>query len=259
MLHRRAVIVNLVELLVNFIQVDIYFIKTGSRVKQFQPYRQRLREALMKPAFIVMHYLETFRTGLVESGPHATESLSPSSIASYYPANVIVPTYQFHRLMMAALRQRLRPPSYAGTLERVVRGWHREPATNEELATLLLFGGVEQVYRIVKIKTYADRMKELRHFFEVEPEDVALPHLDQNLAFRRDYAVKPRDVALPHLDQILERPLYSRIEEDELSTENVRDFMSPFKWISDLIADPDHMDSLSATALNGQPFEEEST
>jgi hypothetical protein len=63
--------------------------------------------------------------------------------------------------MVSAYRQKLRPPTYAGTIERKLRGWDRTPASDADVAQVLVYGGMEEVLKIMVIPTYSARLQAL--------------------------------------------------------------------------------------------------
>ncbi len=74
---------------------------------------------------------------------------------------MLLPALQFYRILVSAYRQKLRPPTYAGTIERKIRGWDRTPASDAEVAQVLIYGGMKEVLRVMSRPTYATRLQAL--------------------------------------------------------------------------------------------------
>jgi hypothetical protein len=178
MLHRNAVVDKMVLVITDFIQYKIYQVKSSSRQRQFAPCRKRLLSRLKAPTFIIYHFLETLRAKIstlerIDLWPESASYEICSScshlqcaIIDTYPADALLPTYQFFKIMVSAFRQKLRPPTYAGTLERRLRGWHRSPATDADVTKVLLFGGLKEVQRIMRFPRYILRLAEVRAFVD---------------------------------------------------------------------------------------------
>ncbi len=86
-------------------------------------------------------------------------------IDRYHP-EYLLKLHQMYKLLLAAFVRKLRPPSYAGRLERSLRGWSKTPASQDDIVKVLLLGGLRVVNRIIGIKTYAARRKALDDFIE---------------------------------------------------------------------------------------------
>jgi hypothetical protein len=61
---------------------------------------------------------------------------------------------------------KLRPKTYAGSIERVVRRWNAEAAPIGEIAMLLIYGGFEVIDYLLRMKPYAKRRAALSSFME---------------------------------------------------------------------------------------------
>lgn len=72
--------------------------------------------------------------------------------------------HDMYRLLIATFTRQLRPPSYATTLERAVRGWNGRIPTEKELYLVLNFGGLSMVNEILSIQSYAGRCKAVEAF-----------------------------------------------------------------------------------------------
>ena len=66
--------------------------------------------------------------------------------------------------MVQTLTRKLRPPTYAGSIEKVMRGWTKRPACDEDIAFVLVLGGVSQVAKLLACKNYSERRRLLHTF-----------------------------------------------------------------------------------------------
>jgi hypothetical protein len=196
MLHRQAVVTKMVIAVTDFIQFKIYRIRNPSRQREFAPVRKRMIERFTTPAWIIYHFLETYRKEILSSiTPPATSILSAASwspwsspqqqsspttaadlgicqscshlqcsIIAQYPIDDLLPTYQFFKIMLSAFRQKLRPPTYAGSIERRLRGWNRGAASDDEMTKVLILGGMREVYHIMKGPKFMSRLAEMQRF-----------------------------------------------------------------------------------------------
>ena len=175
MMHREKVILGMVSTIADYVQMEVYQVKSASRRKQFAPSRARMESRLKASSFIIYHFLERYRAGLmrdsertcskspgtcmVEPGPFRTEM--QKLIIDGYPEDMLLPAFQFYRVMVSAYRQKLRPPTYAGTIERKLRGWDRTPASDADVAQVLIYGGMEEVLKIMLHPSYGARLQAL--------------------------------------------------------------------------------------------------
>jgi len=74
-----------------------------------------------------------------------------------YDDETLLKAHQVFPLVMASFSRRLRPPSYAGRLERTFRGYLKDRPADEVYTTILAIGGLRQVERFWETKDYNDR------------------------------------------------------------------------------------------------------
>jgi F-box domain len=174
MMHRERIVMRMVSTIADYVQTKIYQVKSASRRRQFAPSRSRMERRLKASAFITYHFLEKFRADLLchmeEASSSTKSSLSDlgsadveiqTRIINGYPEDTLLPAFQFYRIMVSAYRQKLRPPTYAGTIERKIRGWDRTPASDADVTQVLIYGGMEEVLRIMLHPTYGARLQAL--------------------------------------------------------------------------------------------------
>ncbi len=174
MIHRESTVLRMVSTIADYVQIKIYQVKSTNRRKQFAPSRARMESRLKGSAFIIYHFLEKFRAALIRHSeeacsdsqgtttePPSFENEMQTEIISCYPEDTQLPAFQFYRIMVSAYRQKLRPPTYAGTIERKLRGWDRTPASDADVALVLIYGGMEEVLKIMLHPTYGARLQAL--------------------------------------------------------------------------------------------------
>jgi hypothetical protein len=207
MLHRQAVVTKMVTAVTDFIQFKIYQMKSASRQRKFEPIRKRILDRLITPTWIIYHFLETFRKELLSSitspttpissiTSHSPSSSPPNpsfpaaaeeigicqscshlqcSIIALYPIGDLLPTYQFFKILLSAFRQKLHPPTYAGSIERRLRGWTRDATSDEDMTKVLVLGGMRDVHRIMKCSGYTSRLAEMQRFISKVDGSVSVP------------------------------------------------------------------------------------
>jgi len=112
--------------------------------------------------FAIFQLLETMRATLVvnASVDPLNLGLGPDirALAARkfgYSASKIIDTFS---LLMRFLDRQLRPPTYLSGVEKFVLGYSKDPPLESIRLALVFFGGVGQISRIVRIKTYKERV-----------------------------------------------------------------------------------------------------
>ena len=164
LVHRGSVVRKLAQKIVEFIMVKIYICKTKEQMKEFA---HNLTKTLSNLLMYISHFLESYRAALVRARDQLPDGVFPNHhrvqrqiIERYDLQNIYLAHAMFNLLAMVVYRK-LRPPSYAGNLERKLRGWSKEPATREDVVKLLVIGGLDEVKRVIEHKTYAERREAL--------------------------------------------------------------------------------------------------
>ena len=174
MMHRERIVLKMVSTIADYVQVKIYKVKSASRRSLFAPSRSCMERRLKASVFIIYHFLEQLRADLLchmekqcngsKDSPADSGSVDieiQTRIINGYPEDMLLPAFQFYRIMVSAYRQKLRPPTYAGTIERKIRGWDRTPASDADVAQVLIYGGMEEVLKIMLYPTYGARLQAL--------------------------------------------------------------------------------------------------
>jgi hypothetical protein len=105
-----------------------------------------------------------------QPGPAITKE--EKKIIERYDPRLRLPYFYMYSFILQVLTRKLRPPTYAGSMERFVRGWNTAPATSEEIAFALVLGGVDQVAKLLTCKKYYERRRALDEFIKsLSPKD----------------------------------------------------------------------------------------
>ena len=150
-----------------------WFVDKGEQASQMSTNEQILTKCVTPYLWMLFHFLEKYREGLIEVAMEPKLPLELTTvICRQLSANIIrgynknlalrLPVVFQHLLKMA--RRILRPPSYAGTVERAMRGWTAEPASERQCLELLIKGGLENLRILVSIKVYNNRIEAINSF-----------------------------------------------------------------------------------------------
>ncbi|KAK7739948.1 hypothetical protein SLS53_005542 [Cytospora paraplurivora] len=145
---------------------EIFLKTTRDQVASFASQRERMYRRLIPLLFTVFHFLENYRRlhlqyiqehgyGL-ERTPYTLNPIEVQ-IMNMYDDRTLLQVHQVFPLIVASFCRRLRPPSYAGRVERAVRGYLREKPADELHTAILCLGGLRQVLRLWEVKGYNTR------------------------------------------------------------------------------------------------------
>ena len=130
----------------------------------------RVAVAKLRPYFFILYHLfEAFRAILVHSsacnshlGVLRTQdrgSLIEKWLLNHYTTEAKTQALCLWEQVMKVVSRKFRPATYATKVERTLRGWHHPPASEDDLMNLLVFGGLEALYRVITVHGFASRMK----------------------------------------------------------------------------------------------------
>ncbi|OCK84905.1 hypothetical protein K432DRAFT_422219 [Lepidopterella palustris CBS 459.81] len=97
-------------------------------------------------------------------GPAITEE--EKGIIGKYDPQMRLQYFYMYCFILQVLKRKLRPPTYVGSVEKIARGWVATPASSEDIAFVLVMGGVDQVAKLLACKNYNDRRKALDSFIK---------------------------------------------------------------------------------------------
>lgn len=72
--------------------------------------------------------------------------------------------FYMYCFIVQTLTRKLRPPAEAGSVERTGRGWTCQPACSEDIAFVLVLGGISQVAKLLACRNYGERRRLLHSF-----------------------------------------------------------------------------------------------
>lgn len=164
--HRLHVAAKLAFLICEWITKEIFLRTTESQRLEFKTQHERMRRRLIPLLFTVFHFFETYRTlhiryieehgyGLQKT-PYTINPIE-AQIMNMYDDQTLLHVHQVFPLVVSSFCRRLRPPSYAGRLERSLRGYLKDKPADEVYATALCVGGMRRVERFWEIKGYNTR------------------------------------------------------------------------------------------------------
>ncbi|KIX09071.1 uncharacterized protein Z518_00149 [Rhinocladiella mackenziei CBS 650.93] len=191
MIKRQSQIDKMLDVIANFVQMKVYMFPSCPRFRDFTPYKLKLMRRLHLAAWTVYHFLDHYREMLVLEHPNHSQSPSdpPSqreehgsgtsssscpkcaefirSLLPLYPGTEVIPAYHFYDLSRQHLRSLSRAPTYAGSIERRLRGWSRKVPTKADLATFIVLGGIPELCKLSMLKgTYNQRIEVIGAFVD---------------------------------------------------------------------------------------------
>ncbi|KAI9644512.1 hypothetical protein NHQ30_006533 [Ciborinia camelliae] len=164
--HRLHVASKLSTMISLQARKEIFLRTTEAQRMEFQPQYERMRQRLIPLVFTIFHFFETYRDiyarHLARRGAPLTRlpyTLNPfeSYVMSMYDDRTLLHVHQVFPLVMSSFSRRLRPPSYAGRVERLTRGYLRDRPPDEVYAAILTIGGLRQAQRFWETKGYGKR------------------------------------------------------------------------------------------------------
>lgn len=165
--HRLHVAAKLSGRMCDWCTKEIFLRTTREQVAAFAGQRARMYRRLIPLLFTIFHFFESYRElqlhymqehGYgVERTPYTVNPIEVQ-IMNLYDDRTLLMVHQVFPMVVASFCRQLRPPSYAGRLERTVRGYLREKPADEVHAAVLCLGGLRQVLRLWEVKGYNTRI-----------------------------------------------------------------------------------------------------
>lgn len=117
--------------------------------------------------FIIGHYFSSCQRILLEELDRTAGSATfdeefqekTHSVFTAYSKQNLLSTYYMWLFLSWLFNQIMNRPSYAGSVERAVRGWTAEPLDSPSLTVMLIHGNMSGVKDLLKLKTYNERRK----------------------------------------------------------------------------------------------------
>lgn len=165
--HRLHVSAKLAYFICERVTKEIFLRTSEVQRKEFAPAWERMRRRLIPLIFTIFHFFETYRARHLQHLQknrgigirHMPYTLNPIEVEvmSMYDDRTLLQVHQVFPLVIASFCRRLRPPSYAGRVERTVRGYLKEKPADEVHVAALICGGLRQVEKFWEIKGYNTR------------------------------------------------------------------------------------------------------
>ena len=92
-------------------------------------------------------------------------------VMDMYPDDLLLSLHQVFPLVLSSFSRRLRPPSYAGRLERSIKGMLKDKPADEIYATIILIGGLRQAERFWETKGYNTRRAAVDQWYGLVTHD----------------------------------------------------------------------------------------
>jgi hypothetical protein len=164
--HRLHVASKLAKLISEHTTKEIFLRDSDSKYLEFQPQHTRMRRRLMPLIFTMFHFFEKYRElhvrHLVTGGvplrlqPFTLNPLE-RQVMDMYDDQTLLQLHQVFPLILSSYSRRLRPPSYAGRLERSIKGYLKDKPADEVYATIISIGGLRQAQSFWRTKGYNAR------------------------------------------------------------------------------------------------------
>lgn len=198
--RRYHVVKNLSDFLANRLVANIHRLSSWDLHERpdlmLELVSQKMALKVEPYLLMLFHFLETYRAELArlvrsdDIFSNATkEDINRNAEASavrQYNGHIVHNLSALCHFLIVTIMMRLRPASYAGFLERTLRGWSGEPASEAQCVELLVLGGLESVYRVLSISNYVERVAAMRQHLR----NLTSERLDPQLA--RRFSVIPR-------------------------------------------------------------------
>ena len=164
--HRLHVASKLSAMIARQAVKEIFLRVTDAQLREFEPQHRRMRQRLMPLVFTLFHFFETYRNThvrhLVENGTPLNRqafTLNPieCQVMEMYDDQTLLQVHQVWTLVISSFNRRLRPPSYAGRIERSLKGYLKDRPPDEVYTTILAIGGLRQAQRFWETKGYNAR------------------------------------------------------------------------------------------------------
>lgn len=164
--HRLHVASKLADLIAEHTTQEIFLRDTEAKRREFEPQHRRMRLRLMPLLFTMFHFFEKYRelhlqqlqsNGIPLRRQPFTLNPLERQVMDMYDDQTLLQLHQVFPLVLSSFSRRLRPPSYAGRLERSIKGYLKDKPADEVYATIILIGGLRQAERFWEMKGYNSR------------------------------------------------------------------------------------------------------
>ncbi|KAG9234120.1 hypothetical protein BJ875DRAFT_401674 [Amylocarpus encephaloides] len=161
--HRLHVALKLSTMISNQAVKEIFSRDTDARRLEFEPQRQRMCRRLTPLIFTLFHFFETYRElhvkHLIYGGvplrqtPYTRNPIE-CQVMAMYDDQTLLRVHEVFPFVISSFSRRLRPPSYAGRIERSLKGYLKDRPPDEVYASIITVGGLRQAQRFWETKGY---------------------------------------------------------------------------------------------------------
>ncbi|KAL8766684.1 MAG: hypothetical protein Q9209_006614 [Squamulea sp. 1 TL-2023] len=191
--HRCHVAEALGRFLATFHLKDIYFCKTAAALAR-SPHAHKVEIMVdnMRPyLMIISHMLEVYRSSVAKI-VQGTRSLKEMKSQAYHAEREIMKQYAstdrtslVFEIVKKTLFRQLRPASYASAVERMIRGWTEPSANDDKVMSLIVFGGVDAINRVIGMPTYNTRIRALEDWlYRAGASELPRPRTEETIRNR---------------------------------------------------------------------------
>jgi hypothetical protein len=212
--HRLHVAQKLSVLISEHTAKEIFLRDTEAKWNEFLPQLTRMRRRLMPLIFTMFHFFEKYRElhlqHLQANGvPLRLQpfTLNPieKQVMDMYDDDLLLTVHQVFPLVLSSFYRRLRPPSYAGRLERSIKGMLKDKPADEVYATIILVGGLRQAERFWETKGYNTRRAAVDQWFGLITHDPVQASSQKSILS----TILGRKMATPSTDAAIVEPAAS--------------------------------------------------
>ncbi|KAG9246310.1 hypothetical protein BJ878DRAFT_533312 [Calycina marina] len=164
--HRLHVASKLATMISRQTVKEIFLKTTEVQLRDFGPQHKRMKHRLIAIVFTLTHFFETYRElhlqHLLNNGVPLNRqafTINPieQKVLQMYDDQTLLQVHLGWTVVISSFSRRLRPPSYAGGLERAIKGYLKDRPADEVYTAILTVGGLRQAQRFWETKGYGAR------------------------------------------------------------------------------------------------------
>ena len=165
----------------NFVAREILRCDTSNKRRAFRTTWLRMFDKLVPLLFTLGQFFESYRASTLKRALAPTDQTTNSKakfsiitgstvwddqarIMDQYEPLLLLECYHMYGFLLQAFERKLRPPTYASRIEKLLRGWTAKPATSHQIEILLMLGGMDAVQKVLSKRTYNERRRALDVF-----------------------------------------------------------------------------------------------
>jgi hypothetical protein len=211
--HRLHVASKVSYFICDWVTKEIFLRTSEAQKAEFAPQKERMRRRLIPLLFTMFHFFETYREKHLQyimnhggMGLQQTPyTLNPVEVEvmNMYDDRTLLQVHEVFPLVVASFCRRLRPPSYAGRVERSLRGYLKDKPADEVHVAALCVGGLRQVERFWEVKGYNTRRGVVDTWYDSITKEPVEPKKERRGLMglgRKKSSVGLRDAAAPPTD-----------------------------------------------------------